>query len=173
MRGAVLMFAVFTACTLPHILEVSPRGEVDVQALKEDGIVVRLEGAHGTLELVLAEPIPDVVEALNGQEISFEMEAFVAAMRRSVQLLVQHEASGITASLQSGQEVAGRPEHAGEWTWALTPDRDRANFSFYNRSPGGRALRPKEKYIGQLTVVKNDYIYPVHAVTFPVKVVQR
>jgi hypothetical protein len=134
------------------------KGEVDEAALN-NGVMVSIQGAQGTVTVPFSEPVPDVADD------DFEME-----MSGAVSLLVTSNQSGAMADLASGTIADGAPMRAGEYGWTLNDDRTEATMTFFNETQGGLTLKPGNGYTAQLAVTTNDYVQRVSAISFQVSV---
>ena len=139
-------------------VDLGDKAIIDADRL-EEGWTVQLSGATGRVEVPFLEPLPGSED--DDEDIQRELDG-------AVELVVQSKATGTTADLRSGELVDGTPNDAGEYSWSLNDDRDVAELTFYNETPGGYTLKSTSEYEAQLSVSSNDYVEGLDTITFDI-----
>ncbi len=145
------------ACS-DDVAEVQTKGQIADSELV-DGVTVTIDGELGIVELPFEMPVPAAEEGALEEE-----------MRRAVSLFIASEISGAAADLAAGVLVSGTPAEPGEFAWSLNEERDLAQLSFYNVSPGGLTLSVGQPYRAQLGVTRNDFVANLPTISFAITV---
>lgn len=137
------------------------RGIVDEAALT-GGVVVSVSGNVGSVSVPFDVKVPSVTD-----------DDFQDVMDGAVWLVVTSVSSGASVDIGAGtplSAIGGTPSAAGEFTWHLNAGRDEATLKFFNATPKGLTLSRGTPYEAQFSVMPNDYVEEVKAISFPVTV---
>jgi len=133
------------------------KGEVDVIALEDEGVMVDMAGDVASITVPFVEAVP-----------AASVTAIESEMSEATSLVVSSVASGSSADISSGELVEGEPNGPGEFSWELDEERSAMTVTFYNETASGLTLKPGSSYRATLAISENDFVVEVPAMTFDI-----
>ena len=159
---APLLIASSFALTACPADDVDAKVNILVEDLTTNGMTITLTGDLGEGTLGFDAPVSDTPTN----------ETLDLYLENAVSINIVSDATSTAASFgeMGVTYVEGTPAAPGEYTWALSADRDSATFTFFNETPGGVTLKNTVAYTAELAVANNPYVTDVPATSVAVNV---
>ena len=125
-----------------------------------------VEADVAVMTFELGEPLPEVSFRIDGTEDGAVLDVVAA-----LSFVVSSPRSGVTATLEDGELVAGPPDAPGEWSVDLADDRMSFTVSWYNETRSGLTMKAGEVYDAVFSLDENCCIdsFPATSLEFKVK----
>ncbi|MBL8943740.1 MAG: hypothetical protein JNK45_11350 [Myxococcales bacterium] len=121
-----------------------------------------VDGDVAELTFELGEPLPEIAFRVDGTE-----DAAVLDVVDALSFVVSSPRSGVTATLEDGELVAGPPDAAGEWSVELADDRMSFTVSWYNETRSGLTMKSGETYDTVFSLDDNCCVAAFPATSMP------
>jgi hypothetical protein len=145
-KHTLLITAFLGACsgdtTESGVAKVTIDDPTEILDADGDGVAKgAVDGDVAELTFELGDPLPEIAFRVDGTE-----DAAVLDVVDALSFVLSSPRSGVTATLEDGEMVAGPPDAPGEWSVELSDDRTRFTVAWYNETRTGLTMKPGETY---------------------------